>query len=276
MGNMNGIHETAFVTCCYRAFDEALSGDPYAKHWITEEVRHWEAGFKGVTPSETLAHCLRNRYFLDATRQFLAQHPDGVLVNLGAGFSMYPYVLPPDCRYCDVDFANVVNLKVVRLNHWRAQGLVPPRDHHFMSANLDLAADRDRLAKDLEHWIGGAPTFFLVEGVIFFLQEASAVPLFRMFADLQKTGDRIGTVSFLPEVLETDVYQRLLRFLASDLDRNRTDYTNLPTAFFKYLHGYRLLEEVEQCALSRRYAPAQIVTDGKAVLNEHLYLLERR
>lgn len=270
------IHETAFLTCWCRASDETLSGDPFAKYCVTPKAEQWVRTYiNEVSREEPFVHCLRNRFFLDHISSFLADNPKGTLVNIGAGFSLYPYLLPSTHRFCDVDVEPIVNLKSQNLEEWVAAGKFPFRDVTYFAAELDDGEGRKELEQQLLAWIAGSPTFILIEGVLFYLQPESVLPIFEMFAHLQKTGDQVGSVSFLPEILKTEVHRRLLNYLGRYFRQSGNEYIELEAAFYENLENYRLLIDTEYCELSRRYAPQQELTDPEAILNEHMYILER-
>ncbi len=266
---------TAFVICDYRSRDPALSGDVYAHLWVTPQAIPWTEGFLSVSPCEVQAHCLRNRFFLDSLKRFLEDHPDGVLVNLGAGYSFYPHLLPEHHRYCDVDHPNVIAHKVSCIAEWEKSGQIPVRDVSYFSADLEDGAQLLILEQRLRAWIDGRPSFFLLEGVLFFLQAASLTPLFQMLARVQRPGDVLGTVSFVPETFTMPVYDRLLCFLSEHLGEHRRDYIALPISFYESLPGYRLLDWYDECQLSRHYSPDRPFEDPWSFLNEHLFLLQR-
>lgn len=269
------MEETAFVMCCYRSSNEALSGDPYARHWVTDEAMRWARGFLGVSSYEAQAHCQRNRYWLTCMKAFLERHPNGVIVNLGAGFSHYPFLLPQKHRYCDVDQAHVTALKSARQRAWQEDGTLPQRQLDYMTADFEDADLREDLFIRLQEWIGGQPCFILLEGVIFFLQENTARTLVEQLARLQQKGDQLGLVSFLPNIVNQPVYGRLLDFLAQELNTMNPDFTHLPTRYFQNLRGYDLLEHTEAGALSLRFCPDNIIGDPQEMLNEQMYLLQR-
>ena len=88
------IHETAFFTSSFRAFNEALSGDKYAKLWLNPKTDAWiQEYLTEVSSEETYTHCLRNRFFLETIKDLAASKQIEVLINFGSGFSMYPFLL---------------------------------------------------------------------------------------------------------------------------------------------------------------------------------------
>lgn len=267
--------DTAFVTCWYRSTDEELSGDPYARHWVTPEAKRWADLFLEVSEHEPQTHCLRNRFFLDRIARFTSDNPNGTLVNIGAGYSLYPYLLPEGPRFCDVDMEQVLAAKSKDLANWEADGMVPPRSIHYLPAELESASGRARLEEQLSEWMADAPSFFLIEGVLFFLSESTIRAVFEMFFRLQKPGDQLGTVSFLPEIRETLIYQRLQQMMKKRFHRLDTQKNELPTRFYEELQGYRLLTHSDYCTFSQQIIPERAFTNPEAILNEHLYLLER-
>ncbi len=270
------VHDTAFLTCWCRASDETLSGDPYAKYWVTPKAERWVRTYiKEVSREEPFVHCLRNRFFLDRISTFLADNPEGTLVNIGAGFSLYPYLLPSSHRFCDVDVEPIVTLKFQNLQAWVGAGRFPFRDITFFPAELDDRESRKELEQRLLAWIAGSPTFILIEGVLFYLQPDSVHPIFEMFARLQKTGDQVGSVSFLPEIRRTEVHRRLLDYLGRYFRQSGNEYIELEAAFYKNLESYQLLIDTEYCEISRRCAAQRELTDPEEILNEHMYILER-
>lgn len=270
------VHDTAFVTCCYRASDETLSGDPYSKHWITEKAEEWVRTYtREVCPHEPFVHCLRNRFFLEQISAFFKEKPNGVLVNVGSGLSMYPYLLPSTHRYCDADLSEIVFLKRKKLQVWGREGKMPSRNISYIAVDFDDEVSRLHFEEQISIWLKGQASFILIEGVIFFLKEASVTSLFDLFSRLQRTGDRLGSVSFVPEIQQTAVYTRFLDYYERHLSQSRDKYTKIDNSFYEQLSGYNLLQHKDHCELSRRYVPERVLSNPKEILNEHMYILER-
>ena len=80
------IHETAFVTSTFRAFDENLSQDYFAKLWQNSTTENWIKEYLDqVSSEETFTHCLRNRYFLDTIKDLIQNQQIEVVINFGSG-----------------------------------------------------------------------------------------------------------------------------------------------------------------------------------------------
>ena len=117
------IHETAFLTCAYRSSDPELSGDHYAYLYNNARTDDWvDAITAEVSDKEPFLHCLRNRFFLDKITDFFGQHPEGVLVNWGSGFSMYPFLIAKTVQCIDIDQNDIISYKSDLLNDWIKKG----------------------------------------------------------------------------------------------------------------------------------------------------------
>jgi methyltransferase (TIGR00027 family) len=94
---------------------------------------------------------LRSRHFDRQAREFLGQHPDGWVVNLGCGLDTRRWRLDSD-RVVDVDLPEMVALRSAVLNDEAIAGNVT--DHRWM----DAIAER-----------GAGPFLFLAEGLFMYL-----------------------------------------------------------------------------------------------------------
>ncbi len=136
--NLNAVSQTLLIPLYFRAMEsqrpDALVRDPKA----VELVGQLDCDFSGVQKlkNEQVNFLLRMREFDRQARAFLAEHPDGVIVDLGCGL---------DTRFERVDNGQV--------------DVVRPR-----SAGGDRAAERAARRDTAQsfHWVFGAR--FLVDG----------------------------------------------------------------------------------------------------------------
>lgn len=270
------VHETAFITCAYRASEPGLSGDGYAHLFGNELTDRWvNAVIEVVSPHEPYLHCLRNRHWLDTMKEFFRAHPDGVLVNWGAGFSMYPYLIGPETECLDVDQTDIIVHKAQLLEEWTLLGKVPPRKVSYIEADFRNPDHRGLTAK-VKQWIAGRPSFFVLEGVLYFLAPAVTDRLFETMAAVQTAGDQLGCVSFLPEAADTAVQKRLDSFFDRyNITNDTFSHQLLSTESYHNRHGYRLTDHQDYCTLSARYTPERAIADRLSILNENMYLLQR-
>lgn len=270
------IHETAFMTSTYRAMEEALSKDHYAKLWRNEKTDHWIKEYCClVSEEEPYLHCLRNRYFLEQLQDLIKQEAIEVLINFGCGFSMYPFLLPAEVLHIEIDQPDVLEYKKEKIAHWQSEGRLPVRNIHYIGKDFNQA-DNAPLIDQINQLKGTKRTFILIEGVLFFLSRADTIRLFDLFAELQTSGDFVGSVSFTDTIVETAVFQRLIRFCEDKLNFNQQfEFQTVPTSFYEALAHYQLIDHQQAESLSQQFAPDRVVRDGTSVLNEHMYLLKK-
>lgn len=269
------IHETAFVTAYFRSLHESLSQDTYAKLWNNTATTAWATDYlNNVSSEEAKAHCLRNRYFLNTVRKLIASNTVEVLINFGAGFSMYPYLLSEQLINIEIDKPEIVSYKKRQLQDWEEQGILPKRNIHFLAA--DFSTDYvTALCSKINALAGDKPCFILIEGVLFFLNFEAINTLFRFFNTLQQPMDYIGSASFTKEIRDTLAFKQLIAFLKRKMENvNEHDYMTVEDTFYESIAEYKLLEHEDYFSLSETYKNT-ITSSKTAILNEHFYLLQK-
>lgn len=269
------VHDTAFVTCNFRAMHEALSGDPYARHWTTPKAVHWSNTYLSkVTPEESVAHSLRNRYFLETLKKLIQEDQIEYLINFGCGFSMYPFLLPERIKHIEIDFPHLIAHKKKKLESWQKNKKLPPRQIEFTGCDFrtDFTA---KLASDILSVKGSAPCFILLEGVLFFLNREQTNTLFTLFRNVQNKGDRIGTVSFRPEDTHNQAFSKLLDFMneASVNVQKGVQYQTVEDRYYNELPCYRISDHQDFFSLSEQYG-YQAAHGPEMILNEQYYILQ--
>ena len=120
------IHETAFVTSTFRAFDENLSKDNFAKLWQNSTTENWIKEYlEQVSSEEIFTHCLRNRYFLDIVKDLIQNQGIQAVINFGSGFSMYPFLLNENIVHIEIDKPDIVNYKKNQIEEWQEKKIIP-------------------------------------------------------------------------------------------------------------------------------------------------------
>jgi O-methyltransferase involved in polyketide biosynthesis len=112
----------------------------------------------------------------DRARQFIAEHPDAVVVDLGAGLAtpMQRVTPPPTVDWYNVDLPNVIALR----DH-----LVPDDDRaHSIPASLADNAWTGQIPSD-------RPTFLIADGLLAFVPESLLINLFRHIPEHFRTGE---------------------------------------------------------------------------------------
>ena len=134
---------------------------------------------------------LRAKMLDDRARRFISEHPDAVVVALGAGLDtgMLRVQPPATVDGYTVDLPNVISLR---------DELVPANDHAY-SVAASLADDRwtDQIPSD-------RPTMLTADGFLAFLPQPVIINLFRRIPEHFRSGElalndygRVGRASLL-------------------------------------------------------------------------------
>lgn len=269
------IHETAFVTSAFRAFDEKLSQDHFAKLWQNPKTEQWIAAYLDkVSSEETYTHCLRNRYFLDKVKDLAQNQEIEVLINFGSGFSMYPFLLNEKLINIEIDKPEIVDYKKIKIEKWQKENILPKRNLHFIGVDFSENYKEDLLSK-INAIKADKSSFILVEGVLFFLNRNDTDNLFDFFNILQKNGDYIGSASFQETIKETIAFKNLLNFFNEKVSKTtENDYQTISDAYYNSIKNYKLMDHQDYFSLSKKYGN-KINQSKELILNENFYLLKK-
>jgi methyltransferase (TIGR00027 family) len=170
--------ESLFLTLGGRALDSRLPrpflGDTMADEIITE-VGYDLARFPALTTklldprSRVFDIAVRAKTLDDVVRRFVADHPDAVVLDLGAGLDprMFRIDPPPTVTWYDVDFPEVIDLRA----------RVVPQRANARGIGADLT-DRDWL----EAVPSSRPAVIVADGLIAFLTQDGFVSLLNRLA----------------------------------------------------------------------------------------------
>jgi O-methyltransferase involved in polyketide biosynthesis len=170
--------ESLFLTLGGRALDSRLPrpflGDTMADEIITK-VGYDLARFPALTTkfldprSRVFDIAVRAKTLDDLVRRFISDHPDAVVLDLGAGLDTRIFRVdpPPTVTWCDVDFPEVIGLRA----------RVVPQHANARSISADLT-DPNWL-KDVP---GSRPAVIVADGLIAFLTEEVFVSLLSRLA----------------------------------------------------------------------------------------------
>lgn len=163
MSGLEGVERTLRLTLFSRAAeqtrDDRLFDDPVALQWSKqlgpdEELDAW---FR-ENPASTLSSNIRARVVDDIARTFLAEHPQGIILEIGAGLTTRPYRLGGD-NWWLVDLPNVIAT---------IQSIDPDQESSTLMAGDLRTSD----------WLARVPDarprdiLVIAEGVLFFLTDA--------------------------------------------------------------------------------------------------------
>src|SRR5581483_11582398 len=130
----------------------------------------------GVPSSAVRQTALRAKMLDARVRAFVAQHPDAVVVALGAGVDtgMLRVGPPATVDWYNVDLPHVIALR---------DQLLPAGDHgHSLAASLADDGWADQIPSD-------RPTMLVADGLLAFLSEPVVVNLFRTIPEYFRSGE---------------------------------------------------------------------------------------
>jgi len=270
------ISDTAFITCYFRSLDPELSRDPLASLWVDSAVARLGDKFRHeVIENDPVNIQLRCRYWVEALERFQAAHGEVSLVNLGAGFSMYPFLpcLRETSLSLEVDQSHVVAFKRARLAEFARDGRVPAV-RHLAHRALDFEREpfEALLDEELAKLGRDRPTFFLLEGFFYYLSPPVSDRLWGWLRSACTAGDRIGMIHLPQEIRESAAYRRTQRFLQEDCGYDGEAIVYHEREYFSS-EGLEVLDQSSHVGLARRYGASEDHTNDNT-FNEHFLLLE--
>jgi O-methyltransferase involved in polyketide biosynthesis len=190
VGELTPVEETALPTLYARALDarspHPILGDDVAVEVVAKIDYDFER--LGVMPSVVCLVSLRAKMLDDRVRAFVAEHPDGQVVDLGAGLDSAVFRVdpPPSVDWYSVDMPAMIRLRDAAL---------PQRDHaHSFAASVAETDWATRIPSD-------RPTMIVADGVFPFLSESVFITVLRQITDHFGSGEMAfndyGTVSRL-------------------------------------------------------------------------------
>jgi O-methyltransferase involved in polyketide biosynthesis len=176
--DLTAVERTAFVTQYARALDSRwprpILGDTLADEIVAKIDYDFQA--LGVPSSAVRQTALRAKMLDERVRRFISEHPDAVVVALGAGLDtgMLRVAPPATVDWYNVDLPNVIALR---------NELVPADDRaHSVAASLADDGWTDSIPSD-------RPTMLVADGLLAFLPETVIINLFRHIPEHFRSGE---------------------------------------------------------------------------------------
>ncbi|BAY12160.1 class I SAM-dependent methyltransferase [Calothrix sp. NIES-2098] len=273
----SGVHDSALIVNAFRARKSHISADKFAALWISQESDIWANKYaEQVGSTEILVHALRHRFFLECLNKFFDKSPDGVFINIGAGFTNYPYLISSEISCCEIDTEVNIKFKQQKLAEFEIKGYLPHRQIRFITVNdLNDLAEISNLELILREWISDRSSFILFEGVFFYLQIEAIGHFYSMLASLQQRGDIVASTSFRPEECNKLMFQRLVDYCRTDYKMRNFTPTTIPTSFYSQQQDYSLVTHKNYYNLCQEFASTEQLENPEEVLEEDCYVLER-
>jgi O-methyltransferase involved in polyketide biosynthesis len=271
------LSESAFLVNESRARRVDISQDRFARLWVSKTTRElWEDFTARVYPYDAIELGLRNRFFLESLRFFVRSAQNPVFVNIGAGFTSYPFLVEEPCRSIEVDLEHVIDFKRKKIATWIKNGRMPKRTIEFISADLCRSSDRKQLQARLTSSLADAPSFLLLEGITYYLNEAVLHALFEMCAAIQRPGSVLAFDYWDPTIAENPVFLRFKKFCSERFGHKETRYTFFDEEFIHGIPGYTSVEQTDIQRLERQYTQTALLVNSLEILPENYVVLKRK
>jgi O-methyltransferase involved in polyketide biosynthesis len=166
------------ATCYAKALDADRETPILGDRWAREIVDRIDYDWKrtAITAGNSPAVTTRSAHFDNWARQFIATHPQAVVLHLGCGLDSRFFRLNPGpgVEWYDVDYPEVADLR---------RQLFPDRDHyHIVAASVtdpawleDIPADR--------------PVLAIGEGLTMYLTRQEGIALLRRIVERFSSGE---------------------------------------------------------------------------------------
>jgi O-methyltransferase involved in polyketide biosynthesis len=176
--DLSGAPQTMLATFYAKALDAGLEkpilGDRYAREIVDRIDYDWTK--TSITAANSPAVTTRSAHFDNWARQFIAAHPEAVVLHLGCGLDARFFRLDPGpgIEWYDVDYPDVADLR---------RQLYPARErYHLVAASVtdpawlqDIPADR--------------PVLAIGEGLTMYLTRAEGIALLRRIVEHFASGE---------------------------------------------------------------------------------------
>lgn len=176
--DLSGAPQTMLATLYAKALDADLAkpilGDRFAKDIVDRIDYDWSK--TSITKARSPSVTTRTAHFDLWARQFLAVHPDAIVLHLGCGLDARAFRLDPGpgVDWYDIDYPDVAALR---------RALFPDRDHyHVVAASVTDPA-----------WLAGIPadrpTLMIAEGLTMYLTPSEGIALLRRVVEHAPSGE---------------------------------------------------------------------------------------
>jgi len=172
-GEITHVSDTALMAAACRALEsecpDGFVHDPFAARLAGE---HGMAMLGGLSQPEMMRFGIgvRSRFMDELLLEALASEPIVTVLSLGCGLDTRPWrlELPPDLRWIEVDFANILDYKDALMS-----AETPRCRRERITADLNDAAQR----RIIYAAAGAAPALMITEGLLMYLPAATVEAL---------------------------------------------------------------------------------------------------
>jgi len=275
MDSERDLAQTASLVNESRRRREDVSRDRFAKLWIRESASAlWDEMVREVNHSE-IELALRNRFFLDRIDYFLNVGAVEAFINIGAGFTSYPFLTAKACPCAEVDLPHVIEYKKDHVAQWHREGLLPDRQVHYHGVDLRVQSSVTALIDELQTWLEQRPSFILMEGLSYYLPADTRSHLLNALAKLQPDGSILAFDFWTQQSMEHPVTKGWRRYLACKGWHDEDAYSPLEIAEVTSIPGYQIVELTNVQVLAGVFAANEESDTAPEVLPEYYAVLQR-
>jgi O-methyltransferase involved in polyketide biosynthesis len=268
---------TAFVVNYSRAKMVHISQDRYAHLWVTPEaISLWNEVARDVYPNDDLNMSLRNRFYLEHIKKFVAANQDGVIISIAAGFDNYPFLLETDYRFIEVDLPNIIDYKRAKVLQWMKEDILPKRNVDFVSIDLTKYDQRIKLKEGLQGAIAQKPSLAMMEGLTYYLPREVLSDIFDLLAEVQPTGSLVVFDYWKPDALQYPVMQRLAKYLNHRFGESSAEWHLFDECFINEIKGYTAMESSDIAGLELKYSDTRLFQGRDDKIPVHFSVLIKR
>lgn len=265
---------SAFIVNESRARAEDLSLDVYAKLWVDDDVRAlWRLFENEVYQDDPRALAVRNRFFMEAVNTFFRDNPNGIFVNVAAGFTAYPFLMDTPVQTIEIDLPAVVEYKRAKVLEWMEQERLPRRDVIYMAGDLGTGKGRKAIETALSRAIGDRPSFMLLEGISYYLKRDVFFSFMETACRIQTPGSRLSMDYWEPGNTNNTIFLKFSDFLERRCNHPNRDYNLMTPGDIQSIAGYRAAVETDVSAVERQISDRPVLQDWATRLPENFVTL---
>ena len=274
MDALRDIAQTASLVNESRHRRQDISHDRFAELWVQPSTaEQWAEMARQVYPYDDIELSLRNRFFFERLSYFVRKGHVRRFVNVGAGFTSYPFLLAKPLRSAEIDLPHVIEHKQAQVRRWQNGGRLPARRVEFIPADVTSRAGIEAITHALRPFLGQQRSFVLIEGLSYYLAPYSRNRLFRTLAQLQFTGSILALDFWTDAMLQHPVTRRWRRYLARKGWHREEAYHGLSIARLAGMKGYELVELTDVQTLESLYTGEDRLADARRILPEKYAVL---
>ena len=273
---MKSLSESGFLVTESRARRFDISHDIYAHLWTTESTHVlWEEFSKKVYPYDDIELSLRNRFFLDTLNTFIHSTINPIFINIGAGFTSYPFLIKKPCKCIEVDLPNVIDFKKHNIQSFINEKKLPKKDIEFIAADLSKKEDMHYLHQELKTRINNHTSCIFLEGITYYLESIVLEKILEMCSIIQIKNSVLVFDYWDPTIVTNPVFNRFVSYFNERFGHKKNQYHLLDNDFITSIKGYRIEEKTDIQQLEKKYLKTALLKDSEKIIPENYIILKR-